>query len=127
MSKDKKKSILFIQEENSDFDYNSPKFDELFESVDMVLGEQKALKLIHKNSYDVVINDMSVAPEDGITFMKQLKEFKVDQEIVTLMLEQDEDKLGDLMENGIHTFILTPEQLDAALEAIAEMATPTKS
>lgn len=129
MSIVKKHNILFIKEENSGFDSETQVFDELFGQVDKVLGEQKALKLIYKNRYDIIVSDLSVNPLDGITFMKQVKELKPEQEIVTLMLTEDENKLGDLIEGGIHAFILTPEQFTQALETIAQMSpTPqTKS
>lgn len=116
----KKKSILFIEEKDSPFNMKSELFDTHFEHVECVMGEQKALKLIHSKEYDLVVNDISTEVVDGITFMKQIKEFRPKQEIVTLVLMQDEEKIGDLMEHGIHAFVLTPEQFDQALETIAQ-------
>ncbi|MEA1982392.1 MAG: response regulator [Campylobacterota bacterium] len=117
----KNSNILFIKEENSEFNYETQAFDSFFEKVEMVLGEQKALKLIYKNKYDVIVNDMSVDVEEGITLMKQLKEMKPQQEFVSLVLPKDEERIGDLMEAGVHTFVLTLEQFDQALEAIAHL------
>lgn len=117
----KKKNILFIQDENSLFDIKSKMFDRLFESTEKIMGEQKALKLIYNNNYDIIINDISVNPLDGISFMKQIKQMRPSQEIVTLVAPTDEDKLGDLIESGIHAFVLIPEQFEQALEAISQM------
>lgn len=127
MSTDTKKTILFIKENESMFDSETKMFSELFSKVDKVLGEQKALKLIYNNHYDIIINDQSVEPLEGITFMKQIKEMKPEQEIVTLMLTEDEDKLGGLIEEGIHAFVLTPDQFDQALETVAGMHSTPKS
>ena len=102
-------------------------FDELFSKVDKVMGEQKALKLIYNNHYDIIINDISVEPVEGVTFMKQVKEMRPEQEIVTLVLTEDEDKLGDLIEEGIHAFVLTPEQFDQALETVTQMHSTPKN
>ncbi len=126
MSKDIKKNILFIKDENSQFDSQSQAFNELFAKVDKVVGEQKALKLIYNNHYDIIVSDLSVNPVDGTIFMKQIKEMRPEQEIVTLMLTEDEDKLGDLIEFGVHAFVLTSEQLEQALETIAQMNSTEK-
>ena len=60
-------------------------------------------------------------PIDGITFSKQLKQNKPEQNIVTLVAVKDEDKIGGMIESGIHAFVLEPTQLEQALEAIAQM------
>lgn len=120
MNTTKKKNILFIEDEASLFDISTPKFSELFSSVEKVLGEQKALKLIYKNSYDIIICDLNSNLDDGITFLQQIKKMKPEQEIFTLMATENENRLGDLIEDGIHAFVLLPEQFDQALEAIAQ-------
>lgn len=116
----KKKKILFIEEKNSPFNMKSSLLETHFESVERVMGEQKALKLIHNTHYDVIVNDISVEADEGVAFMKQIKKFRPAQQIVTLVALSDEEKIGDLMENGIHAFVLTPEQFDQALETIAQ-------
>jgi len=116
----KKKNILFIEEKDSLLDMSSPLFKTHFESVERVMGEQRALKLIHNKSYDLIVNDISVEVDEGVRFMKQIKEFRPAQQIVTLVALSDEEKIGDLMENGIHAFVLMPEQFDQALETIAQ-------
>ena len=57
---------------------------------------------------------------------KQIKQNKPEQNIVTLVSLKDEDKLGGMIEAGIHAFVLSPEQFDQALEAIANMDTNEK-
>ena len=114
-------NILFNKDTKSMFDSGSKMFTELFNKVDVAPDKHKALKLIFANDYDIIINDMSTNPVDGISFMKQIKDFKPQQNIVALVALEDEDKIGGLIETGIHAFILTPNDLDQALEAIAQM------
>ena len=45
---------------------------------------------------------------------------KPEQKMVALVAPKDEDKLGGLIEAGIHAFVLIPEQFDQALEEIAK-------
>lgn len=117
----KKLNVLFIKDDKSMMDSDSKMFTELFNKVDKAVDDHKALKLIFANEYDIIINDISVNPIDGITFSKQIKENRPEQNIVTLVSLKDEDKIGGMIEAGIHAFVLSPEQFDQALEAIANM------
>ncbi|MEA3371555.1 MAG: response regulator [Campylobacterota bacterium] len=126
MDKDKKLSLLFIEDEKSLFTADTKTFDELFSRVDKVSENEKALKLLDENQYDIVLNDISLEAISGISFMQEMKKQRAEQEMVTLVSADDEDKIGDLLEAGIHAFVLTPEQFTQALEAIAQME-PQKS
>lgn len=113
------KSVLFIETEESMFDYKTTAFDDFFNNIERVKGEQKALKLIYKNQYDAIVSDMSVNVEDGVTFMKQIKEMKPQQIIFTLVATKDEGNIGALIDAGIHSFVLEAEQFEQALQTIA--------
>jgi len=121
MSSDKKMDLLFIKDEKSMFDANSEMFKVLFDKVEVVGDTNKALKFISKNPYHIVINDVSVHPIDGITFVKQIKQLKPELIVAALVALKDEDKIGGLIETGVHSFVLSPEQLDQALEVVAQM------
>lgn len=121
MSNDKKMDLVFIKDNESMFDLGTEMFKVLFDKVEIVTDTNQALKLIGKKPYQIVIQDVTVNPIDGITFMKQVKQFKPELIVAALVAPQDEDKIGGLIETGVHSFVLIPEQLDQALEVIAEM------
>jgi DNA-binding NtrC family response regulator len=121
MSNDKKMDLVFIKDDTSRFDAGSEMFKVLFDKVEVVSDTNKALKFISKNPYHIVINDVSVHPIDGITFVKQIKQLKPELIVAALVAPEDEDKIGGLIETGVHSFVLIPEQLDQALEVIAQM------
>jgi DNA-binding NtrC family response regulator len=121
MSNDKKMDLVFIKDDASRFDLSSEMFKVLFDKVEVVSDTNKALKFISKNPYHIVINDVSVHPIDGITFVKQIKQLKPELIVAALVAPEDEDKIGGLIETGVHSFVLIPEQLDQALEIIAQM------
>lgn len=121
MNTNQKWDVLLIQNDKSFFDSKNKLFSELFNKNDYALGEQKAIKQIYKNNYDIIISDISGDPLEGIEFMKQLKQMKPTQVIVALVLDSDEEKIGGLIDLGINTFLLTPQALDQALEAISNM------
>jgi len=121
MSNEKKMNLVFIKDENSAFDVNTQMSKDLFDKVEVLSDENKALKFISQKPYQIVINDVSVHPIDGITFVKQIKELKPELIVAAFVAPQDEDKIGGLIESGVHSFVLEPEQLDQALEVIAQM------
>lgn len=120
MSNSKQKSLLFIQAKETIFNYKTELFESAFSSTSFAADEKTALSRIYKNNYDYIVSDMSVNILDGITFVKQLKELKPEAFIYTLVAQEDEDKIGALIDAGIHTFVLSAEQFEQALETISE-------
>lgn len=116
---DQKWNILFIAEDKSLLNSNTPIFDQIFHKVDKVLGSNEALKHIDSNQYDMVISDISVEPMEGIILLKEIKEKKPDQTIFALVTEQDSDKLYLIANLGIHAFELSPDDFELAVEQIA--------
>lgn len=116
---DQKWNILFIAEDKSLLNSNTPIFDQMFHKVDKVLDSNEALKHIDSNQYDMVISDISVEPMEGIILLKEIKEKKPDQTIFALVTEQDSDKLYLIANLGIHAFELSPDDFELALEQIA--------
>lgn len=121
MHSDTKMDLLFIKDDTSLFDLNSKMFTQLFDKTEIIADRNKALKFISKNPYHIVINDATINPIDGITFVKQIKQLKPELIVAAFVAPRDEDKIGGLIEAGVHSFVLTPDQLDQALEVIAQM------
>jgi len=115
----KKWNILFIKDAQSMFDTNSAKFGALFDTADFVQGREEALKYFDANSYDIVIGDLSVDPKE-LGLLKQLQDKDPKQCIFAFVAPKDTDKLYGIADLGINAFELTADQLDQALEAIAQ-------
>ncbi len=118
MNRDKKRNLLFIQDERSKFNAETKMFNTLFNRVDKVLGKEEALRLFNANDYDIVLSDLSVEPE-GAGLLKQMKDLKSEQIIFALVSPKDTDKLYGIADLGVNAFELTPEYFDQALEQIA--------
>lgn len=118
MSVENKWSILFIKQDNSKFDAETKVFNTAFKRVDRVLGREEALEFFQNNSYDIVISDLSVEPEE-LAFLKQIQDIKEGQCIFAMVDPKDEDKLYSIADLGINAFELIPEHFDQALEQIA--------
>ena len=119
MAADKKWNMLFIKDERSKFDSDTEVLDQLFNTVDKACDREEALKFFDANSYDIVLSDLSIDPEE-VAFLKQLKDKKSEQTIFALVSPKDTDKLYGIADLGIHAFELTPEYFVPALEQIAQ-------
>jgi len=115
----KKWKVLFIKDDQSMFDTSSKLFEELFDTADFVQGREEALKSFDANSYDIVIGDLSVDPKE-LGLLKQLQDKKSEQCIFAFIAPKDTDKLYGIADLGINAFELTPDQLEQALETIAQ-------
>jgi len=111
--------ILFIKDTQSSFDTSGSLFDKLFAKVDFVQGREETLKSFDTNVYDMVICDLSIDPKE-LGLLKQLQDIKPEQCIFAFVDPKDTDKLYGIADLGINAFELTADQLDQALEAIAE-------
>ena len=118
MNTNKKWNLLFIGDDKSMFDSDTKMFNQLFHKVDKALDKEEALTLFNANQYDIIIGDLSVAPE-GVALLKQMKDDKSQQAIFALVSPKDTDKLFGIADLGINAFELIPEQFDQALEQIA--------
>ena len=118
MATGQKWNMLYIIDERSMFDADTQALDQFFNRVDKVAGREEALKLFNANSYDIVLSDLSVEPEE-LAFLKQIQDIKSDQCIFALVSPKDTDKLYGIADLGINAFELTPEFFDQALEQIA--------
>ena len=115
-------NTLYIKDENSLFDLDTKLFDTLFNTFDIVMGSHDALENIDDNDYNMVINDITVDAIEGIKLITHMRAMKPKLAMVVLVSSKDEDKIGGLIESGIHIFVVSPDQLEQALEQIADFA-----
>jgi len=114
----KKYNLLFITDKRSKFDSNTLKLEECFTEVTKVQTNDKVLELLEKNTYDVILHDLSIEPQKAGILKKIIDENK-EQIIFALMDPKDAKKLFGLADLGINAIELIPKQFDQALELIA--------
>jgi len=114
----KKYNLLFITDESSKFNSNTPKLEEYFTEVTKVTTNDEAVTLCENNSYGVILSDLSVDPKKAGILKKFMDENK-EQIIFALVDPKDTGKLYGLADLGINAFELIPEQFDQALELIS--------
>ncbi len=114
-------SLLYIEDKSSRIDSDTPALHTHFKSVDKAGDHQSALKRIYINTYDFIVLDATINFRNHISFLKEIKQLKPDTEVIALAGLSDEDKVGHVIDDGINAFVLTADQFDQALEAIAQM------
>jgi len=115
---EKKYNLLFITDKRSKFDSNTLKLEECFTEVTKVQTNDKVLELLEKNTYGVILHDLSIEPQKAGILKKIIDENK-EQIIFALMDPKDAKKLFGLADLGINAIELIPKQFDQALELIA--------
>lgn len=113
-----KRNLLLITDQQSQFDLNIPKQIGLFNQVDVVYANEEGVNAMDTTSYDIVIGDLSVDPEQ-VGLLKKIKDTRDNIIIFAMVDPKDTEKLYKIADMGINAFELLPEQFEMALEEIS--------
>jgi len=91
-------------------------------NIDAIGAEngEKALKLINKFTYDVVILDIRMPGIDGIAVLREIKKIKPLIEVVLLTGHATVESGIEGMKLGAYDYILKPAKIDDILEKIQQ-------
>lgn len=113
-----KRNLLLITDQKSQFDLNIPKQIGLFNQVNVVYANEEGVNAMDTTSYDIVIGDLSVDPEQ-VGLLKKIKDTRDNIIIFAMVDPKDTEKLYKIADMGINAFELLPEQFEMALEEIS--------
>ncbi|MCX4364702.1 MAG: response regulator transcription factor [Bacilli bacterium] len=91
-------------------------------AVDEAENGEKALNLIEKNDYDVVIMDVMMPSMDGLTAIRELKQIKNIPVIILSARKEEYDKLQGF-DIGIDDYVtkpFSPKELIARIKAVTK-------
>lgn len=88
----------------------------------------EGLKLIkeNQNDYDVVILDLIMPNKDGISVLEDVKEMKLDKNIIVLTSYNAQDMIRKVSELGVNYFILKPFELSELEKRVLECSQGNK-
>jgi CheY-like chemotaxis protein len=92
-------------------------FDMIVEAKD---GED-ALAKYHKERFDIVLTDIMMPKMNGIELIRKIKKFDKCQPIAVISSANDSNKLIELIDLGINTFILKPLDKNVILSKISNL------
>jgi DNA-binding NtrC family response regulator len=112
------RNILVVDDEENIREFLKEFLEEHNFNVTLAEDGQKALELIEENFPDLMISDLLLPGEHGITLIKTVKEKYF---IPTIIISSiyDRDEIEDFMEEySVETFLEKPLNLDLLLEKI---------
>jgi len=85
----------------------SKTFLEVFHHInsDTVESVGKALEKLEEDSYDVVVSDYDMPFMDGITFLRAIRDKRIDIPFILFTGVGKEEIMHRAIENGVHSFI----------------------
>ncbi len=92
-------------------------------SVKTVTSGEEALKLLKKNTYDVVITDLKMEPVDGQVVLKKAKELNESTEVIMMTAYATAKSAVEAMKAGATDYIIKPfalEELKLLVDKIVE-------
>lgn len=79
---------------------------------------KEALKILLKESIDLILLDVNMPVLDGITTLKKLKELNIHIPVLMLSMHKEEDLIRDAINHGASGYILKNSSLDEITKAI---------
>ncbi|MEA2100910.1 MAG: response regulator [Campylobacterota bacterium] len=107
-------NILYVEDNKRSRDEYSNIFNIMFESVDLAVdGEDGLNKYIEYEKktgifYDLVITDINMPKKNGMEMIKDIISIHKNQAIVVISAYDDSDKLIEMINRGVASFILKP-------------------
>jgi DNA-binding NtrC family response regulator len=92
-------------------------------SVKTVISGEEAVKLLKKNTYDVVITDLKMEPVDGQVVLKKAKELNESTEVIMMTAYATAKSAVEAMKAGATDYIIKPfalEELKLLVDKIVE-------
>ncbi len=111
-------NILYVEDDTNLLKENSNIFKIFFKTVvTAVDGEDGLAKYIsykkeENNYYDLVITDINMPKKDGMEMIKDIKSLNKKQPIIVISAYSDSNKLIDLIQLGVESFILKPIKME---------------
>jgi len=107
-------NILYVEDNRRSRDEYSTIFNIMFKKVDLAVDGEDGLEKYNsykQNSgdfYDLVITDINMPKKNGMEMMKDIVDIHKNQAIVVISAYNDSDKLIDMINKGVASFILKP-------------------
>lgn len=107
-------NILYVEDNRRSREEYSNIFNIMFKSVDLAvdgvdgLEKYKEYKSRNGDFYDLVITDINMPRKSGMEMIKDIVAIHKNQAIVVVSAHDDSDRLIDMINHGVASFILKP-------------------
>jgi CheY-like chemotaxis protein len=115
------KKILIVEDNRVDRLILKSMLKQYFDVIVEAKDGQDGIQKYKKERFDIVLTDIMMPNMNGIELIKKIKKFDRCQHIAVISSANDSDKLIELIDLGINTFILKPLDKDIILTKIANL------
>ena len=105
--------ILYVEDDLSIQKTMSRYLNKFFSLVDVANNGEEALKLYAKNSYDIIITDLSMPKINGINMIQEIKKIEEEQAILITTAHGEANFLLEALKAHIDGYIIKPFDYDA--------------
>ena len=92
-----------------------------FKVVAEASNGEEAIEMVRKHSFDVVTMDLSMPIKNGIEATKEIRTFDRNTPILAISMNDDPNRVKQMMEAGANGYILKTSSYDEIVEAIKEV------
>jgi YesN/AraC family two-component response regulator len=111
-------TVLYVEDELKIRENLKTYLDKFFSKVDVAVDGEDGLNHYKKNSYDIVITDISMPKMEGIEMGKRIKEINPEQDIIIVSAYSDISYFIQTIKIGIDGYILKPIDFTQILEVL---------
>lgn len=86
--------------------------------VDYLTESDKALELINKYNYDLILTDINMKPINGIKLLEMIRKDQPDLPVIILTGHNDKELRDHAIKSGSNDYLLKPIRKKDLLEAI---------
>jgi DNA-binding response OmpR family regulator len=112
--------VLIVDDEKDFLDIMAERMGARGVEVSTTTSAENALKMVRKETYDVVIMDLMMPEMDGFKALKLFKETRPDLPIILLTANVPEEKCIEAIELGAMDVIEKPADLNLLTQKIKE-------
>jgi len=94
-----------------------------FKKIDVATNGEDGLALYKKSKYDLVLSDIHMPRMNGIEMARNIKKIDSEQVIMIISAHDDADHLIQLINLGVHSFILKPVEIEKLIETLIPICT----
>jgi len=101
-------TVLYVEDDSFVLEKTSQLLETIFYSVDVATNGEEGMESYQNKKYDLVITDIKMPKKDGRDLIKFIKEINENQPIIVTSAYNDSNRLMELIELGIDSFLLKP-------------------
>ena len=101
-------TVLYVEDDSLILEKTSQLLETIFYSVDVATNGEEGMEAYQNKKYDLVITDIKMPKKDGRDLIKFIKELNENQPIIVTSAYNDSNRLMELIELGIDSFLLKP-------------------